>query len=331
MMKLLHRLTSWLGQKAVTQQPDSAAEPDKKTPSRLQQNPDWVPPLQEHKPLLVSPPACPPLTGRDAPLLARYHAYIAEVEHADNAEPLAQSESQRAEGRILANALYSSALDLATSKAGEQSPDIYWLMQSAAIASLFADGIGSEAFLKYQKDVHHYKDQRLTEGQVWAFDLYVSHRFPVKPPPLLMHPSVETRLPSEPIPGPEDIDELLSYLPRLYPNGVAIETHIYKEGQYWPTYFQVVSDFFKAVTKDCWCDTNYPNHRPYDKLESPDYIAQANLADIQTFLTYCSRGERFCDGHHGQMIKEGYVLRVLNRLSVLRVGDVDREAELIAE
>ncbi|MBD8568333.1 MULTISPECIES: DUF6508 domain-containing protein [Pseudomonas syringae group] len=312
MMKLLHRLKSWLGQKAVIQQPDIRPESDEKT-SRL----------QEQKPLLVSPPICPPLTDRDAPLLARYHAYIAGVEHADKAEPLEQSESQREEGRMLANALYSRALDLATSRAGEHSPDIYWLMQSAAIASLFADGIDSEAFLKYQKDVHHYKDQRLTEGQVWAFDLYVSHRFPIKPLPLLMHPSVETRLPSEPIPGPEDIDELLSYLPRLYPNGIAIETHIYKEGQYWPTYFDVVHDFFKAVAKDCWCDTHYPNHRPYDKLESPEYIAQANLADIQTFLTYCSRGERFCDGHHGQMIKEGYVLRVLNRLSVLRVNDVN--------
>lgn len=167
-MKLLHRLKSWLGQKAVTQQPDIHPESDEKT-SRL----------QEQKPLLVSPPTCPPLTDRDAPLLARYHAYIAGVEHADKAEPLEQSESQREEGRMLANALYSRALDLATSRAGEHSPDIYWLMQSAAIASLFADGIDSEAFLKYQKDVHHYKDQRLTEGQVWAFDLYVSHRFPL--------------------------------------------------------------------------------------------------------------------------------------------------------
>nr|WP_241088025.1 hypothetical protein [Pseudomonas viridiflava] len=49
MMKLLHRLKSWLGQKAVTQQPDIHPEPDEKT-SRL----------QEQKPLLVSPPTCRP-------------------------------------------------------------------------------------------------------------------------------------------------------------------------------------------------------------------------------------------------------------------------------
>lgn len=327
-MKLLHQLKSWLGQKTLTQQPNDVTEPrpvgDDKTLPRGEQHPDLMPALQEQKPLLVSPPSCPPLTDKEAPLLARYHAYIAEVEHADTAEPLEQTESQREEGRTLASALFSRALDLATSKAGEPSPDIYWLMQSAAIASLFADGVHCEAFLKYQKEVHHYKHRLLTERQVWAFDIYVSHRFPKKPLPLLFHPSRETRLPYEPVPGPEEIDELLSYLPRLYPDGAAIETHIYKEGEYWPTYFEVVNDFFKAVAKACWCDLNYPNHRPYDKLASPEYIAQANMADIQTLLTYCIRGERFGDGHHAQMIKEGYILRILTRLAQLRAGEAQQ-------
>jgi hypothetical protein len=31
-------------------------------------------------------------------------------------------------------------------------------------------------------------------------------------------------------------------------------------------------------------------------------------------LTYCVRGERFCDGHLGGMIEKGHVQRILQRL-----------------
>ncbi|WP_445379740.1 DUF6508 domain-containing protein, partial [Pseudomonas syringae] len=60
------------------------------------------------------------------------------------------------------------------------------------------------------------------------------------------------------------------------------------------------------------------NHGAADMLNDDIYIAQANLADMQTLLTYCIRGERFCDGHHGAMIEKGYVLKILRRLAVLR-------------
>lgn len=134
----------------------------------------------------------------------------------------------------------------------------------------------------------------------------------------LPHPSSETRLPDEPSPGPDDIDQLLSYLPLLYPDGVAIKTYIVKENTYWPDYFPVVEAFYHAVAKDCWCDIDYLNHGAADMLNDDSYMAEANLADIQTLLTYCIRGERFCDGHNGAMIEKGYVLKILRRLAVLR-------------
>jgi hypothetical protein len=39
--------------------------------------------------------------------------------------------------------------------------------------SLFADGVTSEAFICYRKDVDHYKDWPLAKGQVWALNLFV--------------------------------------------------------------------------------------------------------------------------------------------------------------
>ena len=45
----------------------------------------------------------------------------------------------------------------------------------------------------------------------------------------------------------------------------------------------------------------------------------ASLAQIKTMLTFCVRGERFCDGHWGAMVSEGRIGAILHRLSKLRV------------
>ncbi|MCF8983116.1 hypothetical protein GIW26_05780 [Pseudomonas syringae] len=318
MIKLLMRLKARFDGKPKGQQSDRLppAQPvdQQESMSRVQENLAWLPVYKEPEPLRLQPPACPPLRQQDEPLRARYHAYVAQTEQAD---PASQDESCRETGRQLARELQSAAIDIVTSKA-ESSPNVYWLTQSAAIASLFADGAQSDAFQRYQEYVQYYKDQRLTAGQVWAFDIYVAEHTPRQVRTFLPHPSSETRLPDEPSPAADDIDQLLSYLPLLYPDGVAIKTYIIKENTYWPDYFPAVEAFYRAVAKDCWCDIDYLNHGAADMLNDDIYIAQANLADMQTLLTYCIRGERFCDGHHGAMIEKGYVLKILRRLAVLR-------------
>ena len=50
-------------------------------------------------------------------------------------------------------------------------------------------------------------------------------------------------------------------------------------------------------------------------LESDDIIKTASLAQIKAMLTYCVRGERFCDGQWGAMIERGYVRLLLLRLA----------------
>ncbi|MGJ7551015.1 DUF6508 domain-containing protein [Pseudomonas alloputida] len=114
-------------------------------------------------------------------------------------------------------------------------------------------------------------------------------------------------------PTQADIEALLSYQSRLYPNGVPIKTYTLKEGSRWPDYEAVVSAFYREAARDCWTDINY---RPSanDLLSAPDTIAQATLPQLQSLLTYCVRGERFCDGHWAAMIEKGHVLRILTRL-----------------
>lgn len=52
-------------------------------------------------------------------------------------------------------------------------------------------------------------------------------------------------------------------------------------------------------------------------LEDDEVVNTADLAQIKTMLTYCVRGERFCEGHWSAMIEDGDVRRLLQRLAEL--------------
>jgi hypothetical protein len=38
-------------------------------------------------------------------------------------------------------------------------------------------------------------------------------------------------------------------------------------------------------------------------------------------LTYCVRGERFCDGHWDAVLRSGRITAILHRLAVLKTSD----------
>lgn len=124
------------------------------------------------------------------------------------------------------------------------------------------------------------------------------------------------------LPSPLEIQELVRFLPRLSADGFApikkweggANT---REGGFkmpWPVYDKVVEDFILAASKDVWNDHDYRPEEARRMLENESVVATANLTQIRTMLTYCVRGERFCDGHWGTMIERGHVRRLLKRL-----------------
>lgn len=129
-------------------------------------------------------------------------------------------------------------------------------------------------------------------------------------------------------PGREDIAELVAFLPRLEADGfVAVETwgggETLADGSttfLWPVYARVVDEFFTTASKECWCDFEYQAHDALGKLRRAGFIENASLTELKTLLTFCVRGERFCDGHWGAMIEAGYIARILRRLVVLEQG-----------
>ena len=86
----------------------------------------------------------------------------------------------------------------------------------------------------------------------------------------------------------------------------------------WPRYEDLVTEFFQAADQDCWMDFDYVPEEAGPMLEDHALVRQASLDEIKTMLTYCVRGERFCDGHWGAMIERGHVPRLLERLAEIR-------------
>jgi hypothetical protein len=52
-------------------------------------------------------------------------------------------------------------------------------------------------------------------------------------------------------------------------------------------------------------------------IRDADITKNSSLDQVKTMLTYCVRGERFCDGHWGEMIESGIIRNLLERLKEL--------------
>jgi len=128
------------------------------------------------------------------------------------------------------------------------------------------------------------------------------------------------------MPSDQDVHELLSFLPKLYSKDFITinRCDITEKNQdsssilQWSEYNELVKEFYRLASKKCWDDYKYHPERARKMLENMEVVERASLSQIKTMLTYCVRGERFCDGHWGNMIEKGYIRALLKRLCNLR-------------
>ncbi len=121
---------------------------------------------------------------------------------------------------------------------------------------------------------------------------------------------------------------LVAYLPILYADG--FETVVKwnggdqdKDGVYrlpWPEYNPVVEEFYRLVASGSWLDYGYRPEEAAEMLHDEELIKSASLAQIKTMLTFCVRGERFADGHWAEMIENGSIRKLLERINVLSIS-----------
>lgn len=127
------------------------------------------------------------------------------------------------------------------------------------------------------------------------------------------------------LPTLQDIEELTAYLPRLHAEGFSPVVRWEggekrKDGSYtmpYPTYDSLVEEFFRTIS-GAWLDYEYNPEQAYVMLKDEQLIRTASLSQIKTMLTFCVRGERFSDGHWGEMIEQGHIRRLLERLNEIK-------------
>jgi hypothetical protein len=124
----------------------------------------------------------------------------------------------------------------------------------------------------------------------------------------------------------EQIDELLRFLPLFDKPGRAFvetwrggdETPDGAIAMPHPAYLPDVKDFFRLASQACWSDPDYEPLEAAAMLEDEGATRLATIGQIRTMLTYCERGERFCDGHWEAVLRSGRVVALLRRLEILR-------------
>ena len=83
---------------------------------------------------------------------------------------------------------------------------------------------------------------------------------------------------------------------------------------------EVQPDAVLAAVQSWWCDYNYEPATAAAMLDDATVMATASIDQIKTMLTYCVRGERFADGHWGEMLASGRITALLRRLVMLQAG-----------
>ena len=86
----------------------------------------------------------------------------------------------------------------------------------------------------------------------------------------------------------------------------------------YPNYPQEVDEFFRLTGQSPWCDYGYNPAQASRMVDDDAFIHAASLEEIKTMLTFCVRGERFCDGHWGYLLESGKLVKILERLKALK-------------
>lgn len=123
----------------------------------------------------------------------------------------------------------------------------------------------------------------------------------------------------------EDIDALLDFLPgfekpgRTFAKWGDVEKNA--DGSIslpFPVYDDDVEDFFRLVGQHGWIDSNYKPEEAGRMLADEDFIKRASPEQVRSMLTYCVRGERFCDGLRESLLIGGQIVLLLRRLEAIR-------------
>jgi hypothetical protein len=101
---------------------------------------------------------------------------------------------------------------------------------------------------------------------------------------------------------------LLSFRPQLERIAVTVGSDRYP---------REVEEVFALLGHPVWDLPDYDPDQAVAWLADPEFVARADVRQVRAMLTACARGERFCDGWWGAVLRDGRLFRVLDRLGKL--------------
>ena len=117
------------------------------------------------------------------------------------------------------------------------------------------------------------------------------------------------------LPENQDAAELTAFLPQLRDPDVDPVIEWQMQGALArPKYAKWVCDFFSAAGRECWMDRDYHPTTSIEMLDDENLIRSASIEQVRAMLTYCVRGERFCDGLQEDLIRTGKILALVTRI-----------------
>ena len=126
------------------------------------------------------------------------------------------------------------------------------------------------------------------------------------------------------LPALQEIEALTAFLPRLYAEGFSPvrkwDGGRQNDGTFtlpYPDYDPLVEEFYRTVS-GIWLDYEYNPEQAHRMLKDENLVKTASLSQIKIMLTFCVRGERFSDGHWAEMIEQGHIRRLLERLNEIK-------------
>jgi len=134
---------------------------------------------------------------------------------------------------------------------------------------------------------------------------------------------------SEQIMGKEAIQALLEFLPRLKNHQGEFGktgTHKNDDGSFFiaTAYDDIVSEFNHVLYRCGWVDSSCDWPGQQEMIMDDAATAKASIQDIRVMLTVFARKEKFCEGIQLDLLREGRVQAILERLQELTAQSTDR-------
>ena len=127
------------------------------------------------------------------------------------------------------------------------------------------------------------------------------------------------------VPTQSEMDELIEFLPKfsaegfhaaILPGNATLRKNVITFST--PQYDPLVCEFLQAASKESWCDPDYLSNGAGEMLRDIESLKTASIAEIQSILTFCVRGERFSADHWESIVEGDKVRQILLRLQELR-------------